>query len=116
VEHETQWRKEIGILCGLIAGHAGVSVGGSEWCETPIDWSKHNTSQKRPVFFAPSHMQTTIQVNGKHRSKSTLDFAPSEVRTSLEVKVWLRSNRKVRFSPSEAFLPLDGAFGAIKMV
>jgi hypothetical protein len=43
VEQETQWRKEIGILCGSIAGHSGVSFDGSEWRETPIDWSKHNT-------------------------------------------------------------------------
>lgn len=33
----------VSILCGSIAGHVGVSANGSEWRDTPIDWSKRNT-------------------------------------------------------------------------
>ena len=33
----------VSILCGSIAGHVGVSSDGSEWRETPIDWSNHTT-------------------------------------------------------------------------
>ena len=31
------------MLCGQIAGHAGVSSDGATWRETPIDWTKHTT-------------------------------------------------------------------------
>ena len=47
----------VSILCGSIAGHVGVSANGSEWRETPIDWSKHNTPR---IIDIPKELECDI--------------------------------------------------------
>ena len=62
----------VSILCGLIAGHVGVSANGSEWRETPIDWSKRNTSR---IIDIPKYLECDIvRLSLSNESKNECKF------------------------------------------
>lgn len=59
------------MLCGPIAGHVGVSANGSEWCETPIDWSMHATPRiiAIPHGFAGDRIWVSLSNESKFECK-----------------------------------------------